>query len=191
MEFKYAFKQVDSFSKMSCLYEVIDTETNEPVTTMVFGYYANKEHFFICQAGALWTEERNFGTKNRTHDSIVFRRIIKEMIDLFNLFGTDFLKPEKFPESFIRERHEVQCDPIFLYSSELEVYKNNDYNERLLTNEEYIDTLIKEGVFEFIYAEYEDEDDDTITVDRYEIMESYGDDVYYDDSYFDIVYEEL
>ena len=118
---KYSFKQVDSFSQISCLYEVINIKTNEPVTTMVFGHYSDKECFYICQAGALWIDkEKNFGTKSRVHNSQEFKQIIKEMIDLFNLLGTDFIKPEGFTESFISERIKQQ-DPIYLFLKSIDI----------------------------------------------------------------------
>lgn len=191
LDFKYSFKQVDSFSRISCCFEVTDIETNQPITTMVFGYCSENNHFYICQAGALWHEQnKNFGTANRTYDSKVFRRIVKEMISLFNLFGTEFIKPEGFTESYIKEKHEKEQDPIYLYSSELEINMNNEYDKQILTSEEYIDNLIEEGILDFVYAEYEDEDDDTIVVEgRYGVIDNRSE--YFDSSYFDIIYEEL
>lgn len=191
LDFKYSFKQVDSFSKISCCFEVIDIETNQPITTMVFGYCSENNHFYICQAGALWHDkDKNFGTTNRTYDSTVFRRIIKEMISLFNLLGVEFVKPEGFTESYIREKHEKEQEPIFLYSSELEINTNNEYSKQILTTENYIDNLIEEGALDFVYAEYVDEDDDTIVVEgRYGVIDSKNE--CFDDSYFDIIYEEL
>lgn len=188
---KYSFKQIDSFSQVSCLYEVINIETNEPVTVIVFGYYSNKECFYICQAGALWMEKnKNFGTKNRVHNSKEFKQILKEMIDLFNLLGTDFVKPEWFPESFISERIKQQ-DPIYLYSSEIDIDVELEYNKQILTHDKCIDDLIEDGTFEFVYAEYYDDDkEETCEVDsRYELLDKCYE--CYDDIYFEIVYENL
>jgi hypothetical protein len=191
LDFKYSFKQVDSFSRISCCFEVIEIETNQPITTMVFGYCSQNNHFYICQAGALWCDkDKNFGTTNRTYDSTVFRRIVKEMICLFNLLGVEFVKPAAFTESYIREKHEEEQEPIFLYSSELEINMNNEYDKQILTAENYIDDLIEEGALDFVYAEYIDEDDDTIVVEgRYGVIDNRHE--CFDDSYFDIIYEEL
>lgn len=194
MDFKYVFNQIDSFSVSSCCYDVIDVETNKPISVMVFGYDTSSRHFYICQAGPLWNYNgKNFGTKNRIHNSTVFRCIIKEMIDLFNLLGTEFVKPEGYTEPFLKERHEIACDPIYLYSQDLSIDRYASYRNQILTEEEYVNTLIKDGALEFVYAEYDDEDYEAIRVDnRDEAIAAYYElEASFNDSYFEIIYDNL